>query len=189
MMATGSSVTLTAYAKLAHDSMSESLSIARLRTQDPNANKRGLPAAHRNDLKPPQVFGSRGIENLGQTCYLASIIHFAMACMPFCDAVTSTAFPDQKFDGSLHVRNEDASSLLLAKALRTAMLQVKDTGVNKPFHPIDLERTLQAIKHDWNPGIQQNAMKAWITLKDTLHTCTMEDAENECRRGMTWAQR
>ena len=38
-MATGSSVTLTAYAKLAHNSMSESLNIARLSTQDPNANK------------------------------------------------------------------------------------------------------------------------------------------------------
>ena len=135
-MITGSSITLAMYAQIATTAASEPLRVMRTSTKDVDVGKANLSQVR----KSKNVFRSRGIANLGHTCYLVAIVTFATACLPFRDSVTQTPFPDQNIPDSIDVKNEEASALPLAKELRSAVMQIGDAKIDGPFYPEQLER-------------------------------------------------
>ena len=164
-MSTGSSITLTEFVKAAHTCIYEPARAKGTLTQDPNVS-RTLPVGKR---QKKDIFGSRGITNLGQTCYLGATVQFATGCVPFCEAVEQTPFLNQ----TTHVKKKDASKLMLAKELRTAIIQIGNTKADGPFHPEKLERCLLTVKkNDWDDNDQQDAHEAWMTLKGAVHEST-----------------
>lgn len=167
---TGSRITFADFAQAAHTCMLESARAKGTLTQNPSVNiKMTLPTGN-NPRK--DTFAGRGIANLGQTCYLGATVQFATGCEPFFGAFVQTPFPDQKIPDSTHGQSEDAKKLMLARELRTILIQAEDTKADGPLNPEKLERCLLAVKQDWTRGNQQDAHEAWLTLQGALHACT-----------------
>lgn len=168
-MTTGSSITLALYAQIATTLASEPLKITRTSTKALHVSKANLSQVR----KSREIFGSRGIANLGQTCYIAAIIHlFRHSVSAILRSSDTDAFSNQRTPDSTHVMKEEASALLLAKALRSAIIQIGNTKVDEPFYPGNLKRCLLAVKHDWRSDDQQDAHEAWTALRGAVHACT-----------------
>ena len=91
---------------------------------------------------------------------------------PFHNAITQTPFPNQTMADSVSVNNDNGKALQLAKELRSAILWVEESEQQVPLEPVDLEKSLRAIKTEWHPNTQQDAFEAWQTFTEAFHTST-----------------
>ena len=158
---TGSTITLANFAKLVDTSERGQ---ARIKTVDSDAGSMPPP---KMSLQPrrPERFKARGIENLGQTCYLSVAIHLTRACEPLRDAFLHQPFLSQK-------PKTDERTLNLATAMRTILIEIEDMSLSGPLQSTIVEQRTQSVKDSWDLGAQQDAAEAWGALKEALHVST-----------------